>query len=184
MQLNGIQLIGYDHHRDVLTVVLECDFDTVLKLDGQDLTIAEGETDLAVFGGYHLTGMRLVDSNRVQATFMIKLEPNVEQTVLAINKNIDLMKTGLSANNELVSEATGIANTAKVSAEEAQGKADKATEGITSLTDDVDIYGGAIEEISFMAADNSASIEDLVSTEEANSAAIEEIALQIFSQPE
>ena len=196
MQLNGIDLIGYDHTRDTLTAVLDTDYATILPLDGQELKVTEGESDIAVFGGYHLTGMELMDNEYIRATFVIKIEPNIEQAIESINKNIEINQRDIKQVQSRASTIESEVRTAQSSANSAQSSADNANDGVATLTDDIDIYGGAIEELGSTAADNAiavenlttttesqgASIEELISTEEANSAAIEEIALQLFSE--
>ena len=196
MQLNGIDLIGYDHTRDTLTAVLDTDYATILPLDGQELKVTEGESDIAVFGGYHLTGMELMDNEYIRATFVIKIEPNIEQAIESINKNIEIHKSLIEQANQNNNLTEKKADSAQTSADNAQSSADIANNGVATLTDDVDIYGGAIEELGSTAADNAISIEDLTSTtethetsiqdlietEEANSAAIEEMALQLFKE--
>lgn len=125
MKLNDIELVGYSTSGHIVTFTLGCDFSQALALDGEELTVKDGGTDMAVFGGYKLLSLENSGEYTV-ARFGLKLEPNTEATISALQKNLGI------AESSIKSTAT---------------KADSAQSQIADLTDHLNAYGEAIEEL-------------------------------------
>ena len=137
MQLNGLTLVGYDHTGANATFLLDCTFEQALALDGEELRVTDGDgTDIAVFGGYHLTGLELdstAPSDRTRASFSKRLEPETEAELNALEGNLEIAKGDIKR-----VESKAVA---------AQATADTATGLAGSNSESIDVYGTAIEEI-------------------------------------
>ena len=132
MQLNGIDLIGYNADGNVVSFLLDCDFSGAEALDGQELRVTGDAGDIEVFGGYQLLGVRH-DGDRVLATFMQALEPNTAQAISALQRNMTIA-------NDAIAGAVG-------DAASAQQAADEAGEAAATATDLAEVNAAAIEEI-------------------------------------
>ena len=141
MQLNGIDLIGYNHHGTVLETVLDTDFATANKLDGKELKVTEGEKDIQVFGGYRLTSLKVRSDGRTEAIFVIKVDSNISQTLSAIQKDLDINKRDIQS-------ARSTANSAQSSASNATSIASQNSSRYEELASEVEAYAEAIEAIS------------------------------------
>lgn len=133
MELNGIDLIGYETVGNTASFVLDCGLSEAIALDGQELRVAEGGDDTAVFGGYRLTGVERTFDGRTRASFSLALEPNVEQLVTALRQD-------LSIKGRAIEEADG-------KAADAQSKAQGAVDRTDEMATQIEAYGEAIEEL-------------------------------------
>lgn len=123
MKLNDIELVGFAPADatavagNTVSFVLVSDIAGATALDGQELKVTDGETDIAVFGGYELTGVERVSSDHVRATFARALEPNTAQAIQAIEKNAVIA-------NVNINNATVTANAANAAAAAASNMAE------------------------------------------------------------
>lgn len=90
MQLNDLLLINYDSRYQEVWFTLSADFPEVSALNGQLLTVTEGEEIKAQFGGYQLLGIERQNAF-LRAHFMKTLEPNTQQSLSALETNQDLI---------------------------------------------------------------------------------------------
>ena len=127
MQLNGIDLIGYNHHGTILETVLDTDFATANKLDGKELKVTEGDSDIQVFGGYRLTSLKVRPDGKTEAIFVIKVEPNISQAISSIQKDLDIRKRDI---------------------QNVQNSTNSTASTVADLSDTVEVYAAAIEELS------------------------------------
>lgn len=109
MKLNNIHLLAYNLIANQLTAILECDFKEATKLSGKTLTITNNGEDIAVFGGYDLTGIEK-SPNGTRVTFAKELDPDTAGAIAAIETNQTIMHRTLN-------EASDTAQTAHTLAE-------------------------------------------------------------------
>lgn len=110
MELNGINCIGYEQIGNTVKITLACTMQQALDIDASELKITEQGEDIAVFGGYELTGVSK-SGEYVNAIFAKELEANTAQTLSALeqnlaiaNKKITVTQTTATATNKQVGE--------------------------------------------------------------------------------
>lgn len=117
MKLNDVELISYDHSGATANFILECSFAEATTLDGEELAITSGKDEVAVFGGYHITGLEKV-GDYTRATFFMTVEPNTEQALQAIQQNQAIQtKTAADIQEQVDEIAGGLAEIAQIIAE-------------------------------------------------------------------
>ena len=132
MELNGITCIGYKPTGNVVAFDLECDFADALALDGEELKVTADGSDLAVFGGYQLTGLE-VNGDYTHARFAMALEPNVEQMLSAIQQNLEIARKAADTADTKAKNAQTSATNAATSANDANTLANANAEAIEEL---------------------------------------------------
>lgn len=117
MKLNGIELISYDHHGATANFVLECSFAKAATLDGEELIVTSNDDEIAVFGGYHITGVEKVGEH-TRASFFKTVEPNIEQDIKAIQQNqVIQTKTATDLQNQIDELGSGLMEIATIISE-------------------------------------------------------------------
>lgn len=187
MRLNDVDILRYEKMNDTsFKVVLNKDYDEVSALDKVDeYTITDDDDNVVeVFGNYHLVNMNKRVDDRIEATFVVVLEPDTAKTIKSISKDLSAAKETMKSIKDM--------------AELARRKATESSSLSGTLSGDVDVYGGAIEELATMVesnltnidglltsiASNSTMMSDMQESVDANSSAIEEIAAKVFSEVE
>lgn len=132
MELNGITCKGYQQIGNTVSFLLDCDFDTAIAIDGTKLTVTADGEDVAVFGGYELTGVER-ETEGTRARYAMALEANVEAAYKAVAENYTITKKA--------------ADKAETSAASAQSTATSALNQATDLSSQLEAYGQAIEEL-------------------------------------
>lgn len=120
MKLNDLDLINYDskYQEAFFTFAINVTYSDVAALNGELLTVKEGNDVLAAFGSYNLMAIEKRGSF-LYARFMKALEPNTEQSINALDVTCAT----------LARQAT-----------------DQTTVN-TDLQDQIDLQGAAIEEL-------------------------------------
>lgn len=131
MKLNGIECVGYEQVGNTAKFLLKCDLADALTIEGE-LKVTDEKTDIAVFGGYQVTGVEKSGENTL-AKFAMKLEPNIEETVNAILKQQNINASNITK--------------VEMRTDQAQSTADNAQSSIASISEALEAYGEAIEEL-------------------------------------
>ena len=134
MELNEITCIGYKQTGNTVYFDLECDFETANALDGEELKVTADGEDMAVFGGYQLVGLEK-DGEYTRAKFAQALEPNTEQVLSAIQKNLEIANKNLTANEKKTQSAQTSADSANKSASDAREIADANAAAILEMAE-------------------------------------------------
>lgn len=89
MKLNGTPCKWYDTGKDTLEACIETGLAGALALDGSKLAIThdDGETEIAVFDGYALTGAQLDGDEAVRASFARALPDATAQAIRAAEES-------------------------------------------------------------------------------------------------
>ena len=136
MELNEITCIGYKQTGNTVYFDLECDFETANALDGEELKVTADGEDMAVFGGYQLVGLEK-SGEYTRAKFAQALEPNTEQVLSAIQKNLEIANKNLTSNEKKTQSAQTSADSANKSASDAREIADANAAAIIELAEAV-----------------------------------------------
>lgn len=100
MQLNTIPLISYEQKDAGAAFVLQCSFADALALDGQELSLTDGDTQLAVYGGYHIVGLEYTAEGYTRAAFFKVIDPDTQQSISALEANLGITNRNLNATND------------------------------------------------------------------------------------
>lgn len=135
MKLNKIPLISYESHDASAAFVLDCDFETALALDGQELKITDDDSqiDMAVYGGYHITAMEKTAEGYARITVYKVIDPETAQAISALEQNLTITNRNLTNTNDNVTSV--------------RSQASSAQNGVNELTPQVETTAEAIEAI-------------------------------------
>ena len=153
MKLNGITCADYQLNGSIVYFILDTDFKTAAELEGESLLVKDGNSKVAEFGGFHLTGIENYADGMLKASFARTLEPNTEQVLNELLTNLSIANKNIEKNKSSIDKVSQDASIANNTAVTANDSANSAINSITELTDQMDIYAGAIEELATMIAD-------------------------------
>ena len=153
MKLNDIVCADYQLNGSIVYFILDTDFKTAAALEGETLLIKDGNSKVAEFGGFHLTGIENYADGMLKVTFARTLEPNTEQVISELLTNLDVANKNIEKNKDSISKVSQDASIANNTAVTANDSASSALNGLNDLSDQMDVYAGAIEELAIMIAD-------------------------------
>lgn len=104
MKLNSYELYRYDVHNDTAVFLVGCGMSEAISLQGQDLVINDGESDIAVYSGYTLTRIEkdpsLCEIERTYIYAERKLDDTTKDVISGLEKSLALMIDASNRNEE------------------------------------------------------------------------------------
>lgn len=91
MKLNNLELDNYQSSDNKVTFVLSGEkLSEAVALDGQTLTVTDGEQQVAVFSGYNVVGVYIEFGNTV-VNCMRKLDESTEEAITGLDSNVKIL---------------------------------------------------------------------------------------------
>lgn len=158
MKLNGITCADYQlKGNNLVYFILDTDFKSAAGLEGQSLLVKEGNTKVAEFGGYHLTGIENYADGMLKVSFARNLEPDTEQVLSELLTNLGIAQRDIKKNASSISDVSNKVVGVDTKAQGASESAEQANSSVFEINEQLDIYAGAIEELATMVADSLAT---------------------------
>lgn len=101
MKLNNLNLIQYDLNPEgTVTFIVDDTKTNCLSLDGRVLRVTSGDSDVAVFSGYHVTGVVDYESSTgntyTKLTAARSLDPETAQTISGLEQNLSITQGNIT----------------------------------------------------------------------------------------
>lgn len=106
MKLNEIELVNYDEQANEVVFVLDGTIPESAALDGETLTITEGEETIKVFAGYNVMSVG-IEGKYVVARFRRALDDSTEAAINALDENVRNMEAGSVDQQTQIDEMAG-----------------------------------------------------------------------------
>lgn len=106
MKLNEIELVNYDEQANEVVFVLDGTISDSAALDGETLTITDGEETVKVFAGYYAMSVG-IEGKYVVARFRRALDDSTEAAINALDENVRNMEAGSVDQQSQIDEIAG-----------------------------------------------------------------------------